>query len=160
TIAKIESQFANVVEHGLMHLGPVRLAPETEQNPAGGSGYFQVDTQPTSATPRIWFTQPGLFFGALPLSAIEAPLGLQLYVIPSVIISIGSWVVVIAGIIISSFFIPNMMRKGTVDLLLVKPIHRWALLSYKYVGGLTFIFINNVYAIVGIWLALGLRSGV
>src|SRR5262249_46089523 len=57
------------------------------------------------------------------------------------------------------FFIPNMLRKGTVDLLLVKPIHRSSLLLYKYVGGLTFIFLNTVLAITGVWLALGLRSG-
>jgi ABC-type transport system involved in multi-copper enzyme maturation permease subunit len=85
---------------------------------------------------------------------------MQLFVLTSLVISFGSWVVILTGVIISSFFIPNMLRKGTVDLLLVKPIHRWALLLYKYVGGLTFIFINNAYAILGIWLALGLRSGI
>ncbi len=37
---------------------------------------------------------------------------------------------------------------------------RWALLVYKYIGGLTFIFINNAYAMLGIWLVLGLRSGI
>ena len=53
-----------------------------------------------------------------------------------------------------------MLMKGTVDMLLVKPIHRWVLLTYKYVGGLTFVFLNTAYAIVGIWLVVGLKSGV
>ena len=53
-----------------------------------------------------------------------------------------------------------MLRKGTVDMLVVKPIHRVALLLYKYIGGLTFIFLNTVVAIGGVWLALGLRSGI
>ncbi len=52
-----------------------------------------------------------------------------------------------------------MLRKGTVDMLVVKPIHRVTLLVYKYIGGLTFIFLNTVLAIGGVWLALGLRSG-
>jgi ABC-type transport system involved in multi-copper enzyme maturation permease subunit len=42
----------------------------------------------------------------------------------------------------------------------VRPISRWALLVYKYVGGLTFVLINTAVAIVGMWLALGLRSGI
>ena len=38
---------------------------------------------------------------------------------------IGAWVALLTGVIITSFFVPNMLRKGTVDLLLVKPIQRW-----------------------------------
>jgi ABC-type transport system involved in multi-copper enzyme maturation permease subunit len=160
TVAKIKEQFANAVEVGLIRTGEIRLAPEEAQDPATSSVIFEVNTVPTMGTRRIWFTEPSLFFGAVPWSDIDLPLGMQLYILASLVISIGSWVVILAGVIISSFFIPNMLRKGTVDLLLVKPIHRWALLLYKYIGGLTFIFINNVYAIVGIWLVLGLRSGI
>jgi ABC-type transport system involved in multi-copper enzyme maturation permease subunit len=72
----------------------------------------------------------------------------------------GAWVAIVISIIISAFFIPNMLRKGTVDLLLVKPISRPVLLIYKYLGGLIFIFLNTVFVIVGIWLVLGIRSGI
>src|SRR5262249_24847805 len=72
----------------------------------------------------------------------------------------GSLATLLVSVIITAFFIPNMLRKGTVDLLLVKPIHRWSLLLYKYVGGLTFILVNTAVAILGLWLVLGLRSGV
>src|SRR5262249_22639829 len=41
-----------------------------------------------------------------------------------------------------------------------KPIHRPVLLVYKYIGGLTFMFLNSLVAIGGVWLVLGLRSGV
>jgi ABC-type transport system involved in multi-copper enzyme maturation permease subunit len=60
--------------------------------------------------------------------------------------------------IVTAFFIPNMLRKGTIDLLLVKPIHRWTLFIYKFIGGLSFMFINTVVVVVGIWLVMGLRS--
>jgi ABC-type transport system involved in multi-copper enzyme maturation permease subunit len=53
-----------------------------------------------------------------------------------------------------------MLRKGTVDLLLVKPLRRVTLLVYKYFGGLMFIFLNTAFAVGGVWLAIGLRSGV
>jgi hypothetical protein len=33
------------------------------------------------------------------------------------------------------------------------------LLSYKFVGGLSFMFVNTVVVVVGVWMALGLRSG-
>jgi ABC-type transport system involved in multi-copper enzyme maturation permease subunit len=52
-----------------------------------------------------------------------------------------------------------MLQKGTIDLLLVKPIGRPMLLTYKFVGGLTFMFLNTVFVIAGIWLILGFRTG-
>src|SRR6202035_3878906 len=103
-------------------------------------------------TRRIWYMEPSLLLGAAPMSNLASPLGFQLFVLASVVIYVGSLVAILVGVVISSFFIPNMLRKGTVDLLLVKPIHRWALLFYKYIGGLTFIFINNAYAVLGMWL--------
>ena len=73
---------------------------------------------------------------------------------------IGAWIGILLGVVITAFFIPNMLRKGTIDLLLVKPIHRTTLLIYKYLGGLSFVFLNSVVAVGGIWLVLGLRSGI
>jgi ABC-type transport system involved in multi-copper enzyme maturation permease subunit len=151
-------------EQGFVQVSDVRLAgpgnrfvPASKEEPP--ALYFEVATAPTSATRRLWPHEIHLFFGAVPIHE-SAPLGFLLYLIASGTLSIGSWVALIVGIIITAFFIPNMLRKGTVDLLLVKPIHRPALLVYKYLGGLTFIFLNTAVAVIGIWLALGLRSGV
>jgi ABC-type transport system involved in multi-copper enzyme maturation permease subunit len=52
-----------------------------------------------------------------------------------------------------------MMSKGTVDLLIVKPIHRPTLFAYKFVGGLLFTFINTTVIMVGVWLAIGVQTG-
>jgi ABC-type transport system involved in multi-copper enzyme maturation permease subunit len=76
------------------------------------------------------------------------------------VLSIGSWVAILVSVIITAFFIPNMLHKGTIDLMLVKPIRRGSLLLSKFLGGLTFIFLNTTFAVVGIWFALGLRSGI
>jgi ABC-type transport system involved in multi-copper enzyme maturation permease subunit len=126
------------------------------------AAYYEVKTSPTAATLRMWPHEFSLFFGGLPLLSTErVPLGYQLFLIEDFVIAgIGAWVIILVSIVITAFFIPNMLRKGTVDLLVVKPIRRWALLLYKYVGGLTFIFLNTCVAVIGVWLALSLRSGV
>src|SRR5260370_37088846 len=73
---------------------------------------------------------------------------------------LGAPIALLVSVVRAVFSIPNMLRKGTVDLLLVKPIRRPTLLLYKYVGGLTFIFLNTALAVGGVWLVLSLRSGV
>jgi ABC-type transport system involved in multi-copper enzyme maturation permease subunit len=136
----------------------VRPAPAPEEA-RDNKVYFEVETGPTEATRRLWLCEPVLVFGALPLR-FDAPLGVQLFVIAHSVISLGSWVAILVSVIITAFFIPNMLSKGTIDLILVKPIRRWSILCFKYLGGLTFIFLNTAFAILGIWLALGLRSGI
>lgn len=150
-------------------LAPAPQAPAKTKNPEVDAKaelealqndfYFEVHLQPAAATLPPWPHRVGIFFGAVELGDNE-PLGLVLFTISSLVFRIGAWVAILVGVIITAFFIPNMLRKGTIDLLLVKPIHRWALLCYKYLGGLTFIFLNTAVAIGGIWLVLGLRSGV
>jgi ABC-type transport system involved in multi-copper enzyme maturation permease subunit len=124
--------------------------------------YFEILTKATSVTRRLWPHEPSLFFGALPLTFLgEVPLGVQLWLLlDRVVNGLGAWIAILASVIITAFFIPNMLRKGTVDLLLVKPIHRTTLLLYKYVGGLLFIFLNTTLAVSGLWLIIGLRSGI
>jgi ABC-type transport system involved in multi-copper enzyme maturation permease subunit len=63
------------------------------------------------------------------------------------------------GTIVTAFFIPNMLRKGTVDLLVTKPVHRWTLLVFKFIGGLSFMFLTTAAVVIGVWLAFGLRTG-
>jgi ABC-type transport system involved in multi-copper enzyme maturation permease subunit len=121
--------------------------------------HFTVTTEPTGGSRLVWGDEYSLFWGAVPLGG-GAPLGLVLFISTISVLGIGSWVTLLVSVIVTAFFIPNMLRKGTIDLLLCRPISRPALLSYKYVGGLTFILINTAVAIVGMWLALGLRSGV
>jgi ABC-type transport system involved in multi-copper enzyme maturation permease subunit len=149
----------------LKRLRALNLRVAGRSNPAVAADKFQhavyleFTAEPMANTVRLWPHDLQLGFGSFPLK-LEVPLGLLLYGFASTISSIGGWVTLIISIVMTAFFIPNMMRKGTIDLLLVKPIQRPVLLLYKYLGGLTFIFINTTVAIGGTWLALGLRSGV
>jgi ABC-type transport system involved in multi-copper enzyme maturation permease subunit len=126
-------------------------------------GVFDLTARPTPVTIRFWPHRLWLLFGLVPIGgqAVSFPLFQQILLIENVLVGfIGSTIAVLISIVITAFFIPNMLRKGSIDLLLVKPISRPTLLLYKFVGGLTFIFLNTAVAVAGIWLALGLRSGV
>ena len=141
---------------------PLRLSDPTIPAAvrAQGGDFFQLTTAPTPATRLLWLNNASILFGLVPID-VGVPLGFQLYFIESaLVIGIGGWVAILTSIIITAFFIPNMLRKGTVDLLLVKPVRRSTLLVYKFIGGLTFIFLNTAVAVGGVWLALSLRSGV
>ena len=154
--------FQRAENMGFVRVGDIagELVPDEENGTISTRARYRVALHGTARTHRIWAHEPSFFFGAVPIESLSAPLGYQLYVLVHSVVSIGAWVAILVGVVITSFFIPNMLGKGTIDLLLVKPIQRWVLLLYKYAGGLTFVVLNGVYATVGVWLVLGLRTGV
>jgi ABC-type transport system involved in multi-copper enzyme maturation permease subunit len=120
---------------------------------------FAVQTAPRAETFRTWPHDITYGYGAY-TSHGDTQIGPLLFGIEdSLIGGFGAAVAMLLATIVTAFFIPNMLRKGTVDLLLSKPIHRATLLAYKFVGGLTFMFLATLVPVLGTWLALGLRSG-
>jgi ABC-type transport system involved in multi-copper enzyme maturation permease subunit len=98
-------------------------------------------------------------FGVYRTSMGEFPLGQLVSILQSLLVGwIAGWVGIIVSVIVTGGFIPNMLRKGTIDLLLVKPISRPALLLYKYLGGLLFVFFNVAVFVGGTWLVFGLTT--
>ena len=153
--AELESQF----KRGTW-IDQVKVTEEPAAKPS--EVRYLVETKGTKVTDRRgWTHKPSLLFGALPLPTIfQGPLsGLLEFITDKLIGTFGAGVTMLISTIITAFFIPNMMRKGTIDLLLAKPIHRTTLLIYKFLGGLTFMFLNTVVIMVGIWLVLALQSG-
>ena len=107
-----------------------------------------------------WRYEPTVLF-AIPLPIAHCSLSGAVYWIEDYLVNgFGSWIGILIGVVLTAFFVPNMLRKGTVDMLLVKPIHRVTLLVYKYIGGLIFVFLNAVVAVGGVWLMLGIRTGI
>jgi ABC-type transport system involved in multi-copper enzyme maturation permease subunit len=142
-------------------LDDVILAEVEDITLGSASDTFLVTAHLTSEGKKLWPHDFSLFFGALPIFRDGVPLGVQLYAIQTILLNqVGAWVVLLISVILTAFFIPNMIRKGTVDLLIVKPIPRFVLLLYKYVGGLLFIFINTTIAVGGVWLAFAVRTGI
>lgn len=56
-----------------------------------------------------------------------------------------------------SSFIPQMTEKGSIDLLLSKPVSRAQIILGKFFGGTTMVFVNILYLILGIWVLIGLK---
>ena len=164
TMQYIRDKFANFRGTRILDVKSVEMLPPPESKPGlpSSSVYFEVVTHPTKVTRRIWPCEQVLFFGLGDLKwAREVPLGLQIHTIENVIVgNIGAAVAIIVSVIITGFSIPNMLRKGSIDLLIVKPIRRTTLLLYKYIGGLTFIFLNTSAVVFPIWLVIGIRSGI
>ncbi|MCX7664090.1 MAG: ABC transporter permease [Gemmataceae bacterium] len=135
----------------------VTLLPQTKPN----EYVFEVETG--KSAPRQWPHGIQLFFGGVDLEKIGFPpiaLGQLVYIIQNYLINgFGAAVAILLGIIITSFFIPNMLRKGTIDILLSKPLTRSALLVYKFLGGLFFMFLFSLVAVGTVYLALAIRTG-
>ncbi len=68
----------------------------------------------------------------------------------------------VGGIFLSIFatasLVPNMLEKGSVDLMLSRPFARWQLLLGRYLGGLSIVAINVAYLIGGAWLILSIKT--
>lgn len=60
---------------------------------------------------------------------------------------------------ISSFF-PNMQEKGTIDLLLSRPMSRFNIYLAKFIGCALVVLLIIGYLILGTWLVIGLKTGV
>jgi hypothetical protein len=120
----------------------------------------QVETKGSAVEDRrAWVYEPQLFFGALPMPFLQMSLAKMVeFITDDLIGTWGAGITMLLSTVITAFFIPNMLRKGTVDMLLAKPIHRTTLLIYKFIGGLTFMFLNTLVIVVGVWLILGLRT--
>ena len=57
----------------------------------------------------------------------------------------------------SASFVPVMLEKGNIDLLLSKPISRAQLLWGKYMGGILVVLINIAFLIIGVWFVISLK---
>jgi hypothetical protein len=109
---------------------------------------------------REWVHEPALFFGAVPLPFfLHAPLATLVdFIVDKGIGTLGAGVMMLLSIIVTASFIPSMLAKGRIDLLLAKPVRRPTLLIYKFVGGMAFMFLNTVVIVVGLWFVLGLQT--
>ncbi|MCF8260773.1 MAG: ABC transporter permease [Melioribacteraceae bacterium] len=56
-----------------------------------------------------------------------------------------------------SSFIPNMLEKGMIDVLLSKPVSRAQIIIGKFLGGTVIVYANIIYVVVGFWLIVGLK---
>ncbi len=108
-----------------------------------------------------WQHRPSLFFGLWEMNFLTGPLGELIYIIENGLVNtLGAGILLMVGVVVTAGFVPNMLRKGAIDLLLTKPMSRPLILVFKYFGGLLFVFLLTAVAVGGVWVALGLKTGV
>jgi len=120
---------------------------------------FHVTSQGTKIQDRqSWFHQPSFLFAFDYFFTYTLRDGV--YKLEKRLVNdVGSWVTLLIAVIITAGFIPNLLRKGSVDLYISKPIGKMELIIYKYFGGLLFVLILMTAMVGSIWLTLGLRTG-
>ena len=80
--------------------------------------------------------------------------------------AMGAYATVIAGAVLflgifaTAGIVPSMMEKGTIDLLLSKPLPRSALLFGRALGGFAAIAINVIFFTLALWAIYGTLTGV
>jgi ABC-2 type transport system permease protein len=72
---------------------------------------------------------------------------------------IGTFGLFLALMATSTLF-PQMLQKGSVDLLLCRPIPRWRLITARFIGGAAIMAFNAAYLFLGVWAVLGMKSDV
>src|SRR2546427_12465143 len=63
---------------------------------------------------------------------------------------IGTFGLFMALMATSTLF-PLMLQKGSVDLLLCRPIPRWRLITARFAGGASLMAFNAAYLFLGVW---------
>lgn len=66
---------------------------------------------------------------------------------------------IMAAIVVTASIVPQTFDQGSIDLLLSKPVARWAVFVTKFLGGCMFTLINVGYMVGGLWLLCGVRFG-
>ena len=72
---------------------------------------------------------------------------------------IGTFGLFLALMATSTLF-PTMLQKGSIDLLLCRPIPRWRIITARFLGGAAIMAFNAAYLFVGVWAVLGFKSDV
>lgn len=109
---------------------------------------------------RLYFTVwelKGLsdFFGGQSGSADAFFSFIQAIIVPEIL----GWIGIITAIVATADFIPAMLEKGSIDLLLARPLARFRILAAKFIGGCTFVGSLTAYLVVGSFLGFGIMSG-
>lgn len=101
----------------------------------------------------MWETQSEHFN---PLSGFGRSrlLGAVIYIVMSMFLG---WIGIILIIVATASFFPSLMERGTIDVLLAKPISRSRLFLYKYVASLAFVLIQATVFVGLTFLVMGLR---
>lgn len=144
-------------------LWTVREIRETTSGMAAavGSQTWELTVDPGPDLRVLWPHRFSLFGDSLELTPPEgAPLGLEVFILQKLLSNgIGGTILLLVSVVVTAAFVPTMIRKGTLELLLVRPLPRWQLIVFTYAAALLFVAGLLGLLILATWLATGLLTG-
>jgi len=145
-------------------LWTVRTVAETSDTLARNLGQqsFQLTVDPGPDLRLLWPHRFSLFWDAIDLTPSRgAPLGLEVLILQKLLTTgLGGSLLLLVSVVVTAAFVPNMIRKGTLELLLVRPLPRWLLLVMKYLGGLLFVAVLLGLLVTAAWLISGMLADI
>ncbi|MFM7243060.1 MAG: ABC transporter permease [Planctomycetaceae bacterium] len=144
-------------------LWTVREIRETTSGMAAamGSQTWELTVDPGPDLRMLWPHRFSLFGDSLELTPPEgAPLGLEVFILQKLLSNgIGGTILLLVSVVVTAAFVPTMIRKGTLELLLVRPLPRWQLIVFTYAAALLFVAGLLGLLVSATWLVTGLLTG-
>jgi len=127
-----------------------------------GSQTWELSIAPGRDLRLLWPHRFTLFGDSVELAGTKgAPLGLEVLILQKLLATgLGGTILLLVSVAVTAAFVPNMVRKGTLELLLVRPIPRWQLLVFKYVAALLLVAGLLGILVLAVWLVTGILAGI
>jgi ABC-type transport system involved in multi-copper enzyme maturation permease subunit len=137
------------------------LCKVTSEGSAEGGQLFIVMVKPGRNDAIAAGHRVSLLFGLWKRQLREWSVGDLVWYVQNLLAGlIAGWFGILIAIVVTAGFVPNMLQKGSLDVLLSKPINRPLIVVYKYCGGLTYVLLSATYLVGGTWFVMALRSGI
>jgi hypothetical protein len=157
---EIRERFGTVADGRLWRVGEIT---ETTGRLGGtlGTQTWGLVAEPGDDLAVLWPHRVTIFGGALDVTSAEgAPLGLEIFVLQKLLATgLGGTILLLVSVIVTAGFVPAMLRKGTLELLLARPVPRWQLIVGKFGAALLFVAGLLGVLVAATWLVTGLVSG-
>lgn len=127
---------------------------------AVGQQTWEMRVEPGPDLKLLWPNKFSLFGDSLEMTPPKgAPLGLEVLILQKLLTTgLGGSILLLVSVVVTAAFVPNMLRKGTLELMLVRPIPRWRILVFKYIGSLLFVGALLGLLILSAWLITGILA--
>jgi len=160
TADEIARRFGQIPDGRLWTVREIRETT-TAMAAAVGSQTWELKVDPGPDLRILWPHRFSLFGDSLELTRPEgAPLGLEVFILQKLLSNgIGGTILLLVSVVVTAAFVPTMIRKGTLELLLVRPLPRWQLIVFTYVAALLFVAALLGLLILATWLVTGLLTG-
>lgn len=127
-----------------------------------GSQTWELEVAPGRDLRLLWMHSFTLFGGTLPMTGERgAPLGLEVLILQKLLATgLGGTILLLVCVAVTAAFVPTMVRKGTLELLLVRPVPRWQLLVFKYLSALLIVAGILGLLVLAVWLITLILAGI